>query len=168
MPSIPGHQLEKLRYYQRRAAKQGSIHYHLATPETCGGLLEELFRLHNARWSARGGGMFCDPKVRQFHRDVAAEFAESNLLRLHQLSIDAEPAAVLYALSNARETYFYLAGFKPKFEKLSPGTLIIGQAIQRAFAEHHSAFDFLRGKEPYKYSWGARDCPTRAIRFQKR
>jgi hypothetical protein len=40
----------------------------------------------------------------------------------------------------------------------------VGTAIERAAAEGHCAFDFLRGAERYKYWWGARNAWT----FQRR
>jgi CelD/BcsL family acetyltransferase involved in cellulose biosynthesis len=37
--------------------------------------------------------------------------------------------------------------------------LALGHAIEAAKAEGAASFDFLRGREPYKYAWGARDQP---------
>jgi len=53
-----------------------------------------------------------------------------------------------------------LSGFDPKFASISPGTLLIGHAIEQAMADGSQAFDFLRGVERYKYLWGAHDTAT--------
>lgn len=53
--------------------------------------------------------------------------------------------------------YTYLGGFNPALEALSPGTVIIAHAIDEAIGEGRCAFDFLRGREAYKYAWGAAD-----------
>jgi len=37
---------------------------------------------------------------------------------------------------------------------------MIGHAIEEAVRAGASEFDFLRGKEAYKYKWGAKDRPT--------
>ena len=56
--------------------------------------------------------------------------------------------------------YYYLGGFDPAAKHLSPGTLLIGHAVERAVEAGAEAFDFCKGREPYKYLWGATDTPT--------
>ena len=45
----------------------------------------------------------------------------------------------------------------------SPGTLLIAYALEDAVSRGDSEFDFLRGNEPYKYRWGARDRFNRRV-----
>jgi CelD/BcsL family acetyltransferase involved in cellulose biosynthesis len=101
-----------------------------------------------------------DSAIQKFHTDVAHYFARAGRLRLYSLRVHSRIIAVLYAFANFESTYFYLSGFDPEFEKISPGTILIGHAIERAIEEGHRAFNFLRGSEPYKYSWGAQDQET--------
>jgi CelD/BcsL family acetyltransferase involved in cellulose biosynthesis len=54
-----------------------------------------------------------------------------------------------------------LCAFDPAFERLSPGKLAFLHAIEAAIAEGCDTFDLLRGDEPYKYDWGARDRSLR-------
>jgi CelD/BcsL family acetyltransferase involved in cellulose biosynthesis len=63
---------------------------------------------------------------------------------------------VLFAKGRA---YSYLSGFDPEFGGISPGTLAVGHAIRHAMGEGAREFDFLRGRERFKYFWGARDRP---------
>ena len=104
--------------------------------------------------------------MQRFHLEVVKGIAHSNRLRLYAATLDNTIFGVLYAFTNARRTFYYLNGFDPAHEKFSPGTLLIGHAIEQALAENHEAFDFLRGQEPYKYSWGARDTSTFQICVQ--
>ncbi len=53
-----------------------------------------------------------------------------------------------------------ISGFDLQLERVSPGMLLVGQAIEAAIAEGIAHADFLRGRETYKYFWGAEDCPT--------
>jgi CelD/BcsL family acetyltransferase involved in cellulose biosynthesis len=76
------------------------------------------------------------------------------------LRIDGRIIAVLYGMHAHRRTYFYLSGFDSEFARLSPGTLIVAAAIEHARREGAGAFDFMRGREPYKYRWGAIDRPN--------
>jgi CelD/BcsL family acetyltransferase involved in cellulose biosynthesis len=157
----PPRQLEKLRYYRRRAERIGRVHLEVASVETCEKTMETLFQLHSLRWSARGeSGVLHGPELQRFHREVARNFANSGHLRLHTLRLDETVIGVLYAFAHAEATYFYVSGFDPALEKISPGTLLIGHAIERALEEAHVEFNFLRGGESYKYSWGAKNEPT--------
>ena len=55
--------------------------------------------------------------------------------------------------------YHYLGGFDMRYAKLSAGTLAIAAAIDDARARGVTTFDFLGGREAYKYAWGATDEP---------
>jgi CelD/BcsL family acetyltransferase involved in cellulose biosynthesis len=71
--------------------------------------------------------------------------------------------AAFYGFADTRPggtTYAYHSAFDPLFEDLSPGTLIIAHAIEEALREGAVRFDFLRGREPYKYLWGTQDRAT--------
>ena len=66
-------------------------------------------------------------------------------------------AGVYYGMQHAGRAYAYLGGFDPAFEEASPGAILIGHAIAEAIGEGAGEFHFLRGREAYKYSWGAAD-----------
>lgn len=157
----PLRQIEKLRYYRRRAAKLGHCEITRATFANTIPLMHELFRLHALRWRNRGeAGVLDRDLVQQFHLAVADKMANSGHLRLYALTLNGQTVGVLYAFVDSRSTYYYLSGFDPEFEKISPGTLLIGHAIEEAIIEQHREFNFLRGSEPYKYSWGAAEQET--------
>jgi CelD/BcsL family acetyltransferase involved in cellulose biosynthesis len=56
--------------------------------------------------------------------------------------------------------YYYIGGFDPDYSRFGPGNLIISESIEFARKAGLHAFDFLRGREPYKYKWGAEDQAT--------
>jgi CelD/BcsL family acetyltransferase involved in cellulose biosynthesis len=157
----PARQLEKLRYYRRRAVKEGQLKFVRATRSTCDAMMSELFTLHSARWNALGGdGLLAGARMQQFHHEVARRMAATGCLRLYAATLNDETIAVFYGFASHRRTHYYLGGFAPKFEKLSPGMLIVGHAIEEAIREGQQAFDFLRGQEAYKCAWGAQDRAT--------
>jgi CelD/BcsL family acetyltransferase involved in cellulose biosynthesis len=43
---------------------------------------------------------------------------------------------------------------------------MIGHAVEQAAAEGLLEFHFLRGREPYKYAWGAVDRPNHGRRLE--
>ncbi|MDB5405654.1 MAG: hypothetical protein JWL84_566 [Rhodospirillales bacterium] len=157
--------------YRSRAARQGRLNTVLAGSADFEEIFAALIRFHRRRWNAKGlRSGFDGPGDEVFHRAAARRLLGSGVLRLHALRIDDRITAVLYAFHAHRQTYFYLSGFDPEFAKLSPGTMIVAAAIDHARREGATAFDFMRGSEPYKYRWGAIDRPNsmRRLRLDER
>lgn len=165
-PVLPPGMRQNLRYYRRRAERAGRLRFERATDASLPVLLQAWVELHGARWSERGGpGVLADERVRAFHADAAPELLGAGLLRLYALRLDERIIAALYGFAGKGRFYYYLGGFDPEFRALSPGTLMIGHAIEAAVREGLAEFDFLRGAEPYKYHWGAQDRPMAARRL---
>jgi len=120
--------------------------------------LDELQRLHAARWRTRGEpGVLADPRLSGFHAEAMRRLAVAGLLRLHALQIGEAIAGIYYGFGDGRRSYAYLGGFDPSFASFSPGTVLLGAAISEGITEGAKEFHFLRGGEPYKYGWGAQD-----------
>jgi CelD/BcsL family acetyltransferase involved in cellulose biosynthesis len=131
-------------------------------------LMEELFRLHEARWRARQeAGVAAAPALRAHYRQAAAEFHRRGMLRLYGLRLDGEWAAVFFGFAARGRTYAYLEGFDPRFAKVSPGSVLVGMAIEGAIAEGMREFDFLRKREGFKYGWGSRDRTNYRLAMQR-
>jgi CelD/BcsL family acetyltransferase involved in cellulose biosynthesis len=73
------------------------------------------------------------------------------------LRLGDEIAGAYYGFHQQDRAYAYLGGFDPAFEFESPGTILVGHAIAEARREGAREFHFLRGREAYKYEWGAED-----------
>lgn len=159
--ALPASLLRDLRYCERRGDREHGVRYHAATAATLAPLLDGLFDLHGARWEARGEtGVLANESVRAFHRQVAAGFLRRGWLRLYGVTLGEALAGMFYGFARGRTTWFYLGGFDPRWARFSPGKLALAHAIERAIAEGCDTFDFLRGREPYKYTWGAVDRPA--------
>ncbi|HSQ61202.1 MAG TPA: GNAT family N-acetyltransferase [Acidobacteriota bacterium] len=123
--------------------------------------LDSLYRLHEERWRRKGReGNFRDGRVRRFHERVVRAFAPRGLLRLYRLRVADRTFAVLYALDDRGVLSYYQAGFDPappdssmKPHDYSPGTVLIGTAMEDAIRRGRTEFDFLRGHEPAKFRW---------------
>ncbi len=157
---VPRKTLRDLRQARARAESAGGVSIEAVAEDGLGSAMEDLFRLHELRWRGRGeSGVCSDPEVRRFHCTAAKELLKGKMLRLYRLKIGGAVAAIYYGFVAKGRTYAYLGGFDPSQEHLSPGTQIIAHAIEQAVAEGAASFDFLRGGENYKYSWGAVDHP---------
>lgn len=61
-------------------------------------------------------------------------------------------------LDPARKTFsYFISGFDASYDRLSPGRVIVALSIRSAIERGLRAYDFLRGGEAYKYSFGATD-----------
>jgi CelD/BcsL family acetyltransferase involved in cellulose biosynthesis len=170
---VPEPMAKDLAYCRRRAARMHGFALEMADERTVQPLLDALAGLHAKRWSRSGQpGVLHEPGVLDWHHESAGQLLAQGLLRLIALRLGGGIAAVLYCLTDApdvpqRRWYDYIGGFDPRFSALSPGTLLIGHAIDQATAEGAAHFDFLRGAEAYKYRWGAIDQPMFTLVLRK-
>ncbi len=122
--------------------------------------LDALFALHAARWRERGApGVLSAPALQAFHREACAGLARAGWLRLRTLRVGARTAAVLYGFVRGGRAFAYIAGFDPELAQGSPGTLLTATAIEESIREGARSYDFLRGNEGHKATWGARPRP---------
>jgi CelD/BcsL family acetyltransferase involved in cellulose biosynthesis/glycosyltransferase involved in cell wall biosynthesis len=158
---VPRRIAQNVRYAWRRLERAGLLSVERGDERSASELFGALVRLHAARWRMRGGrGVLDDPSAQAFHRDVVEGFGRrEGMLRLLALRLDGCVVAVLYGFAAHGRCHYYLSGFDPELHKLSVGSVVIAQAIEDSRAAGDRCFDFLRGAEPYKYAWGARDVP---------
>jgi CelD/BcsL family acetyltransferase involved in cellulose biosynthesis len=156
-PGIPRSTRYNTRRSRARLAAAGDLSLVVAGPDTLQQCLDALFALHTARWNS--AGVLGDDAVREFHRRAAAGFLRRGWLRLHVLRWKGRIGAVIHGFAARRRAYLYLGGFDPDLARFSPGAVVMADAIDYAFRQGEVEVDFLRGDEPYKYAWGARDRP---------
>ncbi|RDI60020.1 GNAT family N-acetyltransferase [Microvirga subterranea] len=155
---VPARKLRKLRMARNRAARRKGFSISAVDPSGTRTFLDELFRLHGARWQQQGEtGVLAEHCVRSFHEAAAPALARAGLARMLLMSLEGRIAGAYYGFSHRDKAFAYLGGFDPEFAFESPGTILMGQAIEAAIAEGCSELHFLRGREPYKYEWGAID-----------
>ncbi len=153
----------KVVHDRHRAAALGNVSTAFVAPAEIDPALDALFALHAERWQALGEpGVLADPRVQAFHRAAAPALAAAGLLRMVVVHHRDRIVSVLLAFADARSGYSYAIGNDLSIPGQSFGTLAFSAAIERAAADGATAFDFLRGEEPYKYGWGA--TPTSTIR----
>jgi CelD/BcsL family acetyltransferase involved in cellulose biosynthesis len=158
LPAPARRRLARATYYRRRLAREG---FRCEPAPDVPAFLEDLFRLHGRRWRRRGlPGVFASARTRAFHLRLAPAMQEAGLLRAYRLASGSATVAAFYGFHLADRTYYYAGGFDPDHAERSPGSALLGYAVEAARAEGAVAFDFLRGSEPYKLAWGAAPVPT--------
>lgn len=155
---LPRQLRQNLAYYRRKLTLLGETTFDQAVENNFAELFDALIRLHEARWrTINTTGVLFECDVQNFHRDAAKGLMAHHALRLYGLRFEGNLIACLYGFHHAHRTYYYLGGFDPTFAAFSPGTILIAHAIHEAIHEEATSFDFLSGRENYKYKWGAVD-----------
>ncbi|MCA1554702.1 MAG: GNAT family N-acetyltransferase [Chloroflexi bacterium] len=148
----------KIRRAEKRLRERGALTFHLANHETWRELFDALVRLHEARWREQNGhGMLAEPHVQAFHREALPALLDADMLRLRALRLNGDIIAVLYTIVAHGRAYAYLGGFEYALVECSPGTLLSAHAIGESIRDGLREYDFLRGQEEHKYTWGACD-----------
>ncbi|MEK9282843.1 GNAT family N-acetyltransferase [Bradyrhizobium sp. ISRA442] len=165
---IPARTRRALRTARNRAERRGSLQILAADRNSVLESFEILVALHRQRWNSRGEpGVLADSRVRQFHRDALPALMDAGLLRLYVLQIAGHAAAAYYGLVHRNQAYGYLTGFDPAYAYESPSVILLGFVLDEASREATREYHFLRGREPYKYGWGARDCWNKCRVFHR-
>jgi CelD/BcsL family acetyltransferase involved in cellulose biosynthesis len=129
---------------------------------------EQLMRLHAQRRQAIGDpGIFADPVTAAFHQDVLPQLLNAGSLHLSLLELDGEPVAAEYLLRSRSGHFAYQSGIDPRASEHSPGSLSLAATVEHAIASKAFCFDFLRGDESYKSSWGAQLHPAICLQVRR-
>ena len=159
LSNIPAAIRRKQRMNQNRADRAGGWSVEDAGPAG----FDSLVSLHQARWTAVAEpGVLADPAVLLCLRIALPLLHEAGLLRLQHLRVAGEVAATIMALLAPGRLFFYLSGYDAARAFISPGTILLGAMLDHAAAEGRQEAHFLRGRESYKYAWGATDCFNKA------
>jgi CelD/BcsL family acetyltransferase involved in cellulose biosynthesis len=150
---------KKTRYELRRAIADysGSMGpLHVAEPgsvEEAKEFFSDLVRLHVLRWRQKGPPPFASEPVQKFHQRLIATGFPHGRVRLFRISAGPMVVGYLYVLIHDGMANFYQCGFDygGLGRRDRPGWLCLQLVIDRLRDEGLTGFDFLCGREPYKY-----------------
>lgn len=152
---------KQLRRLQRRV-RDGAFRTHVVSdPAQFDRAWNILVDLHQRRRRGLGQpGCFASQTFESFHRSVARHLLSQGQLGLAWIELQGRPIAAEYTLIGRDATLAYQGGLDPAFLAEEPGRISTMKAIEGAIERRHTAFDFLRGDEPYKAHWRAQpvDC----------
>jgi CelD/BcsL family acetyltransferase involved in cellulose biosynthesis len=145
---------QKIRRLLKLVDVAGEYRITQATAATVDRDLDTLLRFWETKWKPRKGDLV-HTLVRSNRHMLTTSF-KSGLLFLPTLWQDDRPIAALATLIDRRKRcfLFYMAGRDETFEGLSPGLTLHAYSIRHAIAEGFGEYDFLRGNESYKFSFG--------------
>ena len=162
---------EQIKRYPKRLEKEFTVEYSMSqTAAETSVALSDLIRLHTKRWRARGQtGVLVLPRRQQFQRALCEDLRQQNQLRLWTATVNGEAACVLLSYFYDGRYSFFIGGFEPDLMRWSVGTCLFAQVLRHAIeVDGAREFDFLKGREEYKYRLGAQDREYVTLqRFQK-
>lgn len=113
---------------------------------------DEFLRLH--RLSAAAKANFMDEKMETFFRSLCESLQRADMLKIWTLKDGATALASVIEIRLAGVAHLYNSGYDPAHAALSPGLTLIARCIERACQDGLKEYDFLRGRERYKYQLG--------------
>ncbi|MEX2587173.1 MAG: GNAT family N-acetyltransferase [Actinomycetota bacterium] len=119
------------------------------------------------RASAGEKGEFMSPQRAAFFADVAQRMHAGEMLSLDFLEQDGKIMAATFGFRYDGVLYLYNSAYDHSLRSISPGLVIVAKLIQRSMDEGLRRFDFLRGRERYKYDLGAEPLPLHSILIRK-
>lgn len=153
------HELErKMRRFDREA---GSAVLRTTDDDRLEADIEAFIRLHKT--SAGEKGEFMVPSREAFFREVASTLQPLGMLSLDFLELESRPIAATISFRYDGVFYLYNSAFDLSLKPISPGLILVARLIQRSIEEGVRRFDFLRGRERYKYDLGAEALPLHSI-----
>ena len=120
------------------------------------GALQDLFRLHHARWMTRGDpGTFArKPMQAEFYRRFAPVALANGWLRLHVLSENGTTRAIQYGYCYKGAFLQLQEGFDPDYQA-DAGNVLRHFAIEQSIADGITVYDFLGEMTEHKSRWQA-------------
>ncbi len=163
LPQKKRHELRrKMRRFHRE--EPGAV-LRSSTPETLDADIELFVKMH--RGSEGLKGKFMLPQRASFFEKVARAFDPLGWLSLDFLEVRGKPVATTFSFVYRDVFYLYNSAYDPNFRDVSPGLMIVAKLIERCIAEGIPRFDFLRGRERYKFDMGAQAIPLHSVQITK-
>jgi tetratricopeptide (TPR) repeat protein len=119
--------------------------------------LNILLKFWAVKWGARKGRRLTT--IMTSNSMMLKACAESGALFLPVLWQGERPLGALASLidPDKKSLLFYIGARDETFNTPPPGVLLHAHSIRHAIAGGFKTYDFLRGNEPYKYSFGTRE-----------
>ena len=149
---------QKVRRFLRRVEEAEEFHITLADAETFENDLEVLLQFWTTKWGAKKGDAL--PSVLAMNRKLISHCFKNGSLFLPVLWKGDQPLGALatFVDEKKRSMLFWLAGRDESFKgPPPPGIVLHAYSIRHAIANGFTSYDFLKGDEPYKYTFASEE-----------
>lgn len=104
----------------------------------------------------------------EFFYQLVTLFAMENWAELNVLFLEDRLIAALLNFLYKDTLYFYNIAYERDYAAYSPGFYLFDHSIKHAIAQGRKAADFLRGREKYKYFFGAKESKIYSLKLKQR
>lgn len=170
LQSVGGDRRYTIRNTRRKAETQHGIGFRVfESGDDLSMIYDSLVELHRKRWSARGvPHAFSTESYVQFHREAVIGCSRRGWIRFFALVKDEQPIAAFYCYNYRGKVFYFQAGYDPAHEKVRPGLVLMGHALEHSITSGCEIFDYLRGDHEYKNQWGKGLRETRTTKIYNR
>ena len=159
---------QKVRRFLKQVETSPEFRITHPTAKTVKDDIEALICLWETKWGSRKGETL--ESIRRLARRMLLDCFDSGTLFLPVLWRDETPIGALASLIDRKNKsfLFYMGGRREGINNPPPGLVLHAYSIRAAIAEGFASYDFLRGDEAYKYSFGAEERRIRYIVIRTR
>jgi len=145
----------RLRRKAKGIAKAGKVEMKwLNEPEDVPEVLEAMLAIESRSWKAAEETAISESKREiEYYKKLLPFLAQSDMTFANVLYLDGEAIAYSLCYKFRGRIAQLKTSFDDRYSKISPGTYVIDVAIERAFHEKASEFDFLGDVMPHKLDW---------------
>jgi CelD/BcsL family acetyltransferase involved in cellulose biosynthesis len=93
-----------------------------------------------------------------FFKNVVHRFSKKGWVEMNVLFFEDSLISALLNFLYGNEVLFYNVAYDLEYATFSPGFYLFHASIVEAISREKSSIDFLRGREKYKYDFGAKEC----------
>jgi len=118
--------------------------------------LDLAFAVSRASWKGKlGTDMAGEKPRRSFYTDITRRLAEQGQMRIWISALDETPIALHYHLVDGDAVYLIVNDFSDEHQRMSPGTVLLYQVIERMYEEELGQFQFSGDIYDYKSKWAS-------------
>ena len=163
LDSLSANTRQKIRRLLKQLESSDEYRITPATPETIDRDLDTLLRFWEIKWTPRKGDLV--HSLVRSNRAMLTQSFKSDLLYLPTLWKGDRPLAALATFIDRRKRafLFYMTGRDETFDGPPPGVILHAHSIRYAIENGFTEYDFLRGNESYKYSFGVKERRIRCV-----
>jgi CelD/BcsL family acetyltransferase involved in cellulose biosynthesis len=155
LAALPGKLRHEIRRKERRlAGEAGPYRVRAATSASVRADMDRFIELHRA--SPGPKGEFMDAAMEIYFRRLADVFLPAHMFHLVTMEVDEEHVAAAIGFAYGDTFSLYNSTFDRRFERWSPGMVLVPALIEHAIEGGRERFDMLKGDLEYKYRFGAK------------
>ena len=125
-----------------------------STPESFAQMLADTKTVAGESWQGENNsGLFSGDDNALFYTSLLKHSLENGYGRVFILYFEGRPAAFEFHVYHGATEYCLKAEYSQKLTKLSPGGVLDGELVRRAFESDISVYDLLGFEDEYKLRW---------------